>query len=225
MMLRSPLHHRRVLQVALHLLPRLLLRGRTRRPSKTAGGAPEIQRSRAWTRPHAARPCRSSSRMFQRPRPRIRQSRWCVHGLTSMSSGSATTPPSSHSHLSQWRPSAPCSSCNPRDVFLGVGSWDAHLPYDAEADGIQRRDGDMHCRCAAKLGLSVLDADNAQRFGGHSLRVTGARWLAGLGLPLVSIQLLARWDGDVFRRYIAEAPLRRLSEDHLRAAGDHHMRG
>ena len=77
---------------------------------------------------------------------------------------------------------------------------------------------------AAKLGLSVLDADNAQRFGGHSLRVTGARWLAELGLPLVSIQLLARWEGDVIRRYIAEAPLRRLSEDYLRAAGDHHIR-
>ena len=110
MMLRSTLHRRRVNQVALRLLPRLLLRGRTRRPSATAGGASEIQRSRAWTRPHAARPCRSSPRMFQRPRPRIRQSRWCVLGLHSISSGSATTPPSSRSHLSQWRPSALFSS-------------------------------------------------------------------------------------------------------------------
>ena len=77
---------------------------------------------------------------------------------------------------------------------------------------------------AGKLGLSILDADNAKRFGGHFFRVTGARWLAELGLPLVSVQLLVRWEGNVIRRYIVETPFRRLSEDKILAAGDHHMR-
>ena len=77
---------------------------------------------------------------------------------------------------------------------------------------------------AELLGQPFRDGEGRPRFGGHSLRVTGARWLAELGMPLVSIQLLARWDSDVVRRYIAEAPLRRLSQDYMAAAGDTHLR-
>ena len=78
---------------------------------------------------------------------------------------------------------------------------------------------------ASCLGLPLHDELNRPRFGGHTLRVTGARWLAALGLPLVSIQLLARWESETVRRYISEAPLRRLSVDYMAAAGDTHLRG
>ena len=77
---------------------------------------------------------------------------------------------------------------------------------------------------ASLLGQDLLDTAGAQRFTGHSLRVTGARWLAELGLPLVSIQLLARWEGETIRRCVTEAPLTRLAQDYRIAAGDLHLR-
>ena len=43
------------------------------------------------------------------------------------------------------------------------------------------------------------------------MRVTGARHLAELGLGLILIQILGRWGGDTFLRYIAEAPLSKLA--------------
>ena len=60
---------------------------------------------------------------------------------------------------------------------------------------------------AARLGLEVASPAGQRLFGGHSLRVTGARWLAGLGLPLAVIQLNARWASDVIARYVGAAPL------------------
>ncbi|CAK0858261.1 unnamed protein product, partial [Prorocentrum cordatum] len=76
---------------------------------------------------------------------------------------------------------------------------------------------------ASKLGPPMRDDLGRPRFGGHALRVTGARWLASLGLPLVSIQLLARWLSETVRRYISEAPFRRLSVDYMAAAGGMHL--
>ena len=60
---------------------------------------------------------------------------------------------------------------------------------------------------ATALGEPLLDAHGVRRFGGHSLRVTGARTLAALGVSLALIQLMARWSSDVVLRYVAQAPL------------------
>ena len=49
--------------------------------------------------------------------------------------------------------------------------------------------------------------------GGHSFRVTGAQWLASLGVEVVKIIVLARWAGDMVLRYIKEASLACLHED------------
>ena len=46
---------------------------------------------------------------------------------------------------------------------------------------------------------------------GHSMRVTGAQWLAGLGLEVFIIQLLGRWGGATVARYVADAPLQTLT--------------
>lgn len=43
-------------------------------------------------------------------------------------------------------------------------------------------------------GEQLRDAQGARRFGGHSCRVTAARWLAALGLPVDILKSLARWD-------------------------------
>ena len=60
---------------------------------------------------------------------------------------------------------------------------------------------------ATAVGEPLVDASGVRRYGGHSLRVTGARTLAALGVNLALIQLMARWSSDVVLRYVAEAPL------------------
>ena len=45
----------------------------------------------------------------------------------------------------------------------------------------------------------------AREVGGHSMRRTGAQWLARRGLPLWGIQYLGRWGGDAVRVYTAQA--------------------
>ena len=62
----------------------------------------------------------------------------------------------------------------------------------------------------------LVDAQGSRRFGGHSLRVTGARTLAGLGVDIHLIQLMARWSSDVVLRYVAEAPLSSMTEAYRR---------
>ncbi len=52
-------------------------------------------------------------------------------------------------------------------------------------------------------------------FGGtgaiDSLRVTGARTMAAFGIEVYMIQLMARWSSDVVFRYVADAPLSRMT--------------
>ncbi len=64
---------------------------------------------------------------------------------------------------------------------------------------------------AQATGGPVLDADGGRRFGGHSLRISGSRFLARLGLPKHIIQGLARWGSEVILHYIQDAPLAKLN--------------
>jgi len=72
-------------------------------------------------------------------------------------------------------------------------------------------------RINAMLGRPIVDHSGAKLYGGHSLRVTGAQWMASIGLPLISIQLMARWDSDVVSRYVGEAPLAQVTAEYRRA--------
>ena len=67
-------------------------------------------------------------------------------------------------------------------------------------------------RAAELGGEAVLDAAGTRRLGGHSLRVLGAQYLAGRGIDIVLIQLMARWSSDVVLRYVADAPLVRIAD-------------
>ena len=70
---------------------------------------------------------------------------------------------------------------------------------------------------AAKCGIPLMDAYGHRLFGGHSLRVSGAQWMATRGLLFISIQLMARWSSDVISRYVGEAPLSRVTEEYRKA--------
>ena len=65
---------------------------------------------------------------------------------------------------------------------------------------------------AQLLRIPIRSSDGDRRFGGHSFRVTGARYLASRGMPLHTIQLHARWSSDVIARYVADTPLDRLTD-------------
>lgn len=45
------------------------------------------------------------------------------------------------------------------------------------------------------------------------MRVTGAQYLARIGVELHKIQLLGRWDSDIILRYVREAPLAAITQD------------
>ena len=64
---------------------------------------------------------------------------------------------------------------------------------------------------ASRLGLAILDPSGSRRFGGHSLRVSGAQWLARRGIPMDKLKALARWSSDVVERYVNGANLEDLT--------------
>ena len=72
---------------------------------------------------------------------------------------------------------------------------------------------DSICQLAVDAGLPVSDALGRPLFGGHSMRISGARWLASFGVEIRKIQVLARWDSDVVLHYIKTAPMASITGD------------
>ena len=60
---------------------------------------------------------------------------------------------------------------------------------------------------------SLVNDAGLRLFGGHSMRVTGARTLAALGVEISKIKILARHSGDAIYRYVADTPLTTLRTD------------
>ena len=58
---------------------------------------------------------------------------------------------------------------------------------------------------ARHQGIGEVSQDGTERITGHSLRVTGARGLATLGVDTYAIQLLGRWGSGVVLRYVKAA--------------------
>ena len=68
-----------------------------------------------------------------------------------------------------------------------------------------------------QCGLSLTRTDGTappkQLYGGHSLRVSGAQYLAAAGVPVAIIQMLGRWSSNAnIDRYIQSAPLALVPE-------------
>ncbi|CAK0846143.1 unnamed protein product, partial [Prorocentrum cordatum] len=94
--------------------------------------------------------------------------------------------------------------------FSPDGSPDDELPLFPTSEGrVCTKDAMVaHIAAAADLlHLREAGTDGVHRWTGHSLRVTGARFLAGAGLDTWAIQLLGRWGSDAVLGYIGDAPL------------------
>eukprot|EP00811_Abedinium_folium_P005385 NODE_14960_length_1076_cov_1.982086.p3 GENE.NODE_14960_length_1076_cov_1.982086~~NODE_14960_length_1076_cov_1.982086.p3 ORF type:complete len:319 (-),score=96.23 NODE_14960_length_1076_cov_1.982086:118-939(-) len=74
---------------------------------------------------------------------------------------------------------------------------------------------------AKQIGMNTTGADGENLIGGHSGRVSGARWLASTGVELFVIQLHARWESEVIKHYVKEAPLLALTKTILGKNRDH----
>ena len=72
---------------------------------------------------------------------------------------------------------------------------------------------------AAFTGCPDIDAQGRNIIGEHDWRISGSRHLAELGVPQPMIVLMARWGSNVVMRYIADAPLRRLTTEYRERSG------
>ena len=69
-------------------------------------------------------------------------------------------------------------------------------------------------RTIAKMTDQVVSQDGVWLLGGHTLRVTGAQYMAALGIVIVIITLMGRWGSSLVLRYVAEAPLVNVTEEY-----------
>ena len=64
---------------------------------------------------------------------------------------------------------------------------------------------------AILTGRPILSESGDRLYGGHVWRISGARHLASINISLWLIMLIARWAGKTIMRYVAEAPLKRIT--------------
>ena len=69
---------------------------------------------------------------------------------------------------------------------------------------------------ASLLEEPLHDAQGLRRFGGHSMRVTGAQWLGLLGFGVEHVKTFGRWASDTVVRYIGEAHVSDLARSRRR---------
>ena len=62
-------------------------------------------------------------------------------------------------------------------------------------------------------GEVMVTAEGNNRFGRHSWRAAGAVYLTSLGLEVVKIHMLARWESALITHYTRLAPLKTLGYD------------
>ena len=90
----------------------------------------------------------------------------------------------------------------------------SYFPLFPGEDGqvISKHKTNIHLRAAlttAGISTTMTDANGYvhELFGGHSLRVSGAQFLAAAGVQLSLIQLLGRWSSTAVERYTQQAAL------------------
>ena len=66
-------------------------------------------------------------------------------------------------------------------------------------------------RKVVSITMHIYDDDLLFAIKGHSLRVSGAQLLASKGLEVSLIQILGRWGGCAVLRYVADAPLTKIT--------------
>ena len=107
---------------------------------------------------------------------------------------------------------------------LSRGLTLAELPLFPAADWCTVSKTDMVATfeaAATMCGMPLVSDKGARLFGGHTLRITGARAYARIGLEVNKIRILARHSVDVILRYVADVPLQSMRIDLGLSAASH----
>ena len=94
--------------------------------------------------------------------------------------------------------------------------WAEDLPlFPSAAGGVVEKEMVVRTLEAlgARAGMNLRDELGRRALGGHSLRVTGAQYLAAMGVELYKLALLARWSSPIIMRYVGEAPMAGITAD------------
>ena len=97
-----------------------------------------------------------------------------------------------------------------------IAGCPAHLSlFPSCSGGVLSKDSVVTCfeRAATALGEPLRDTMGRRRYGGHSGRVSGARYLGSIGVELYKLAILARWASDTILQYVKMAPMRTLTDD------------
>ena len=103
---------------------------------------------------------------------------------------------------------------------FGPPAADDHLPLFPTADGglvSPETMLELIELLATMLGEDLYSKEGRRKYGKHSWRSTGAVFLAGIGVDLLKIQLMARWSSEVITHYSRLAPLKAITADFKRA--------
>jgi hypothetical protein len=103
-----------------------------------------------------------------------------------------------------------CALWEQRSYALGISKGDVTAPLFPNAFGFtatKKAAVDTIIEAAKQLELPIHTASGALRFTGHTMRCSGAVYLAGQGVDLWRIQLLGRWGSETFKLYTKKAPL------------------
>jgi hypothetical protein len=95
-------------------------------------------------------------------------------------------------------------------------SWDSELPLFPRDNGkpmSKEMVVTVYEFVASATGDVLIDNLGRRRIGGHTARVTGARYLAGLGLEIFKLCVLARWASATVLRYVKSTPLLSITSD------------
>ena len=94
------------------------------------------------------------------------------------------------------------------------------LPLFPDVEGsmvLKQCAADTFQAAAKHLGLPLMSKSDSRLFSGHTLRVTGAVFLASAGVDIWRIQALGRWGSEAIRLYLRDAHCKTLGTISLEA--------
>jgi len=104
------------------------------------------------------------------------------------------------------------------DAFFNVDTIDKELPIFCDYLGqvIKKKEAVTAIEnTMRRLGAAVEDSVGRRLYGGHSMRVSGARFWASRGLEVFKIQIFARWGSQIILRYVSDSPISNVTGDLL----------
>jgi len=108
------------------------------------------------------------------------------------------------------------------DMFAIDGELPVGLPLFPDQNGEPMTKDhfvEFVVQIAVACNLNTKASDGRNAFGGHVWRLSGARHLARIGVPLPIIKLIARWASNVIEHYLKVVPLERLTSAYKQGLG------